>query len=58
MCVSVIALAISLVLLLLVITTQPVAEHFGWSCTFTPSKYPKVDMGTVRDSIIENGDFY
>jgi hypothetical protein len=26
-------------------------ESFGWSCTFTPSKYPKVDMGTVRDQM-------
>ena len=26
-------------------------ENFGWSCTFTPSQYPKVDMGTVRDQM-------
>uniref|UniRef100_A0A6C0HDW1 Uncharacterized protein n=1 Tax=viral metagenome TaxID=1070528 RepID=A0A6C0HDW1_9ZZZZ len=26
-------------------------ERFGWSCTFTPSEYPKVDMGTVRDKM-------
>ncbi len=26
-------------------------ETFGWSCTFTPSQYPKVDMGTVRDQM-------
>jgi hypothetical protein len=26
-------------------------EQFGWSCTFTPSQYPKVDMGTVRDKM-------
>jgi hypothetical protein len=26
-------------------------ERFGWNCTFTPSKYPKVDMGTVRDQM-------
>jgi hypothetical protein len=26
-------------------------EQFGWSCTFTPSSTPKVDMGTVRDQM-------
>ena len=26
-------------------------ESFGWSCTFTPSNTPKVDMGTVRDQM-------
>jgi hypothetical protein len=29
-------------------------EKFGWSCTFTPSNTPKVDMGTVRDQMANN----
>ena len=29
-------------------------ERFGWSCTFTPSNTPKVDMGTVRDQMANN----
>ena len=40
-----------IILLMIVLFYKNVQEKFGWSCTFTPSQYPKVDMGTVRDQM-------
>lgn len=40
-----------IILIMIVLFYNNTRESFGWSCTFTPSKYPKVDMGTVRDQM-------